>query len=385
MPEAVLLIPQSGTTEGCVIGAWKKSIGDAVAKGDVLFDYRAGEHSFEYGSSAEGVLLDILYHDGDEVEALKPICIIGAEGEDISVLKARRASPRAVNTADRLGVFVEDASPSGPGGRVIERDIIALAESPAAFRPQSSDEKEKTEKEYVVPAMAGPYSDATLTRIRRDIAVAVQDSLCSTAQSTNHHSFDATEILIAEKAFKESDNPALSDISAGDMILFAVSRILAEYPDMNAHLVYGDTIRLFANVNLGVVVSSPRGLIVPTLFDADTKSLIEISAEVKQLAVAARSGGLDPGQLQGATFTVSNLSDTGVEMFTPILNAPQIGALGVCAPSDRIRPAGGSIDIYTSMGLSLTYDHRAVDGAPASQFAKALCDKLEQFSLMLDS
>ncbi|MBQ5769970.1 MAG: 2-oxo acid dehydrogenase subunit E2, partial [Clostridia bacterium] len=139
----------------------------------------------------------------------------------------------------------------------------------------------------------------------------------------------------------------------------------------------------FEHVNLGVAVDTPRGLMVPTIFNADTKSLLEISKEVKSLAEAARSGAISPDLLGGGTFTVSNLGATGVEMFTPVINPPQTGILGVCGITQRVREVNGQMSIYPAMGLSLTYDHRVVDGSPASKFVSELCKNLEKFTLLL--
>ena len=122
---------------------------------------------------------------------------------------------------------------------------------------------------------------------------------------------------------------------------------------------------------------------VPTIFNADEKSLLEISKEVKSLAEAARSGSISPDLLQGGSFTVSNLGSMGVEMFTPVINPPQTGILGVCTITQRVKEVNGEMKIYPAMGLSLTYDHRAVDGAPAARFMKELCANLEKFTVLL--
>jgi pyruvate dehydrogenase E2 component (dihydrolipoamide acetyltransferase) len=135
---------------------------------------------------------------------------------------------------------------------------------------------------------------------------------------------------------------------------------------------------------LGFAVDTPRGLMVPTIFNADTKTLSDISREAKELAVAANTGNISPDLLRGATFTVSNLGALDVEMFTPILNPPQVAILGVCGLTTRVRQADdGGITAYQAMGLSLTYDHRAVDGAPASRFVRDLSKGLEDFGLLL--
>jgi pyruvate dehydrogenase E2 component (dihydrolipoamide acetyltransferase) len=208
-------------------------------------------------------------------------------------------------------------------------------------------------------------------------------SLQSSAQLTHHHSFDASVLLALRARFKEGGGAfGASGISVGDMILFGVARTLLEHPGMNSHFL-GGGLRRFTGVHLGVAVDTPRGLMVPTVFDADKKSLLEISREVKELAGQARAGDINPDRLKGGTFTVSNLGPTGVEIFTPIINPPQVAILGVCGTVTRIREGAGGVEAYPSIGLSLTYDHRAVDGAPASRFAQALCGNLERFALLL--
>jgi pyruvate dehydrogenase E2 component (dihydrolipoamide acetyltransferase) len=224
-----------------------------------------------------------------------------------------------------------------------------------------------------------------MPRIRRAIAAAMTASLAEMAQLTHHHSFDATEVLALRAQFKrDGEAMGLSGVSVGDMVLYAAVKALLACPDMNAHLVGGDVIRRFRPVHLGVAVDTPRGLMVPTVFHADRMSLLQLSRAVKDLAEACRSGAVSPDLLRGATFTVSNLGALGVESFTPIVNPPQVGILGVCGVTERVRRgAGGALEAYPAMGLSITYDHRAMDGAPASRFAKALCDSLARFRLLL--
>jgi pyruvate dehydrogenase E2 component (dihydrolipoamide acetyltransferase) len=145
-----------------------------------------------------------------------------------------------------------------------------------------------------------------------------------------------------------------------------------------------NNIRLFKHVNLGVAVDTPRGLMVPTIFHADEMSLLEISKAVKELAAQCREGNISPDKLTGGTFTVSNLGNMGVESFTPVINPPQTGILGVCCTTERVRKAAdGSLQVYSAMGLSLTYDHRAVDGSPAARFQKELAHNLENFTALL--
>ena len=174
----------------------------------------------------------------------------------------------------------------------------------------------------------------------------------------------------------------LSKITLNDIILFAVSRALKNHRDLNANLV-NDEMHYFNSVNIGVAVDTPRGLLVPTLFDADKMSLAEISKKTKELIAAAKQGNISPDLLQGASFTVSNLGSLGVESFTPVINPPQTGILGVCTITDKVKSVNGELKVYPSMGLSLTYDHRAVDGAPAAKFLIEMKTILENFTAYL--
>ena len=405
----VVLMPKVGiSVESCVISAWKKRVGDFVKAGDILFDYETDKASLECESTADGTILEIFSGDGDEIPVLSPVCVIGEPGEDISSLRAgapqtaaqeseraeapasaavhaerpearpgtTKISPRARNLAGRLGLDASLAEPTGPHGRIIARDVEALGRKMMESGDAPQDE--------ISTASATGYTDEKMPMIRRAIANAMTSSLHGTAQLTHHHSFDAAQILELRSHFKaEGAKLGLDGISIGDMVLYATVKTLLEYPYMNAHLPDGDVIRRFSAVHLGVAVDTPRGLIVPTVMNADGMTLSQLSKAVRELAEAARAGNISPDLLQGATFTVSNLGATGVEMFTPIINPPQVGILGVCGITTRPRAEGGELKFYPAMGLSVTYDHRAVDGAPASRFARALCEKLERFQTLL--
>jgi pyruvate dehydrogenase E2 component (dihydrolipoamide acetyltransferase) len=203
------------------------------------------------------------------------------------------------------------------------------------------------------------------------------------AQLTHHSSADATAMLALRARYKTGAKSGEPDITLNDMLLFAVARVLKRHPDMNAHFL-GDRLRRFEPVNLGIAVDTERGLMVPTLFGADSMSLEEISVKSRELAGKCRDGAISPDMLSGGTFTVSNLGSLGVELFTPVINPPQTGILGVCAMLERPRRSkDGQVSFYPAMGLSLTYDHRAVDGAPASRFLKDLCDSISNFDKLL--
>ena len=414
MPKAVIM-PKAGiTVESCIIGTWEKKVGDQVKVGDILFTYETDKASFECESTEEGTLLEIFFGDGDEVECLLNVCAIGEPGEDCSALRpssaaaaeapavqapaqveekaapvaqapvttapatatdATAVSPRAKKLAERTGVDASAATPTGPNGRVIERDVRNLIDNPATAKAEA--------KAPVKVEVEQEYTDVKFSGIRRAISKSMSNSLATAAQLTHNTTFDATNILNYRKMLKNSEGD-LAGITLGDIVLYAVSRTLLNHPDLNANMLDGENIRLFKHVNLGVAVDTPRGLMVPTIFNADQKSLLEISKEVKQLAKECRDGNISPDKLSGGTFTVSNLGSLGVETFTPVINAPQTGILGVCKSVERVRRGpNGEIEIYPAMGLSLTYDHRAVDGSPASRFQKELGENLENFTVLL--
>ena len=420
MANAVIM-PKAGiTVESCIIGTWEKKVGDAVKVGDILFTYETDKASFECESTAEGTLLEIFYNEGDEVPCLVNVCAVGNAGEDCSALRPDSAapaeaapaeapaaaeekkeeaaapvaaattavageksaiSPRARKLAERAGVDASLATPTGPNGRIIERDVRTLMENPVVVA--------KAEEAAPAPAVApaavaeAEYTDVKFSGIRRAISKSMHTSLSTMAQLTHTTSFDATTILAYRKMLKAAEGE-YAGITLGDIILYAVSRTLLNHPDLNAHMLDDNNIRLFKHVNLGVAVDTPRGLMVPTIFHADEMSLLEISRAVKELAAQCREGNISPDKLTGGTFTVSNLGNMGVESFTPVINPPQTGILGVCCTTERVRKAAdGSLQVYSAMGLSLTYDHRAVDGSPAARFQKELAHNLENFTALL--
>lgn len=417
MAKAVIM-PKAGiTVESCIIGKWLKNVGDPVKVGDILFTYETDKASFECESTEEGELLAVFFSDGDEVPCFTNVCAVGAKGEDYSALKpggaaeapaakaeeapkaeeekkaaapeatksadgSLKVSPRARTLAEKAGVDPRYAEATGPDGRVIERDIRRLMETGMPVVEETAAPAAKAEAPVAAAKPESEYEDVKLPGIRKVIAKSMMSSLHGMAQLTHHHSFDATSIQSFRRECKAAGGD-VGGITLGDMVLYAVSRTLVNWKDLNANMIGDDTIRYFRHVNLGVAVDTPRGLMVPTIFNADTKSLLEISKEVKQLAEAARSGAISPDLLTGGSFTVSNLGSTGVEMFTPVINPPQTAILGVCGITQRVREENGQIKLYPAMGLSLTYDHRAVDGSPASKFVSELCKNLEKFTLLL--
>ena len=455
-----VIMPRQGlSVESCIITKWHKQKGDKVEPGDVLFTYETDKATFEEEAQHSGILLDIFFEEGDDVPVLTNVCVIGEEGEDASIysphknqasqyaddntiqessqpqsqseleseqetpIKASqdqeegiiKISPRARNLAKRAGVNVEDATPTGPEGRIIERDIIELIQKGQVLTPAAMEVyrlghshlpaegtglggrittydlemADKSDAETVDSIGKGiaygqiDYQEVKLTNIRKVIARTMHQSLANTAQLTLNTSFDATDILdFRAKLKNKGQSLGIDRITLNDIILYAVSRTLLNHKSLNAHFLE-DSMRVYNTVNLGVAVDTPRGLMVPTIFNAEKKSLLEISNEVKELAEACQSGTINPDLLTNGTFTVTNLGVLGIESFTPVLNPPQTGILGVNNIIQRAREVDGKIEYYPAMSLSLTFDHRAIDGAPAARFLKELVENLENFSLLL--
>jgi len=425
MAEGVLM-PKAGiTVEECIITEWLKKKGDNVAVGDILFTYETDKATFECESTAEGEILEVFYAEGDEVPVLEVVCAIGQPGESTDNLKCSgeassvgeksnvmeatktvvepatltipeaavqtaqaantdvKISPRARMTASAMGVNAALATPTGPGGRIVEKDVRDYAVS----HPLEEVTKPAEQSPQIIPNISGvenEYEDIKFTGVRKATAKAMVRSLTAMAQLTHQHSFDATTIQVLRKSLKQHGEALqMSNITLNDMVLFAVSRVLLKHPDLNANMLEENSVRRFKHVHLGMAVDTPKGLFVPVIRYADQMSLEEIAIEAKRIARLCQEGKATPDIMSGGTFTVSNLGSLGVEMFTPVINPPQTGILGVCGITTRVREVNGELKGYPSMGLSLTYDHRAVDGSPASRFMKELCTALESFDLIL--
>jgi pyruvate dehydrogenase E2 component (dihydrolipoamide acetyltransferase) len=443
-----VIMPRQGqSVESCIITKWQKKPGDHVSLGDVLFTYETDKATFDEKAKTEGELLGVFFEEGDDVECLLNVCVIGQKGESYEEFDPKNASaekkeepektqqtqtvavaqteaapvsagtdhlkisPRAKNLVNTTGADLRYCTPTGPNGRIIERDIRKLIAEGKTVSAAAQGEYVSLEKEIAGTGIGGMISTADLNpseekkptaaaavcaapdfseceevklpNIRKVIARQMHASLSEMAQLTLNTSFDATEILAYRAKVKESrEKLGLANITLNDIILFAVSRVLPDHKDLNANF-FEDKIVYYKHVNLGVAVDTPRGLMVPTVFGADTMSLSAISSASKKLQDEAKSGTVNPDLLRGGTFTVTNLGGLGVESFTPVINPPQTGILGVDNVTTRVKMVGGEMKPYQAMGLSLTFDHRALDGAPAARFLSDLVSALENFSLLL--
>ena len=419
-----ILMPQMGVSEeSALLSAWLVKEGDAVKLEQPIFSLETGKSSFEELSKYEGTILKILVAPGEEVAVGAPVAVIGKPGASFTVPGAAAevpaaapaaeapaaaavaaapaaaapavsgaevlASPRAKKLAAELGLDISKAVPTGPENRIIERDVKTLKSSGAAAPVAAAAvaaapaAEVKAAPAAAVAAAPAAYTEEKITRMRKVIADNMHKSLADMAQLTLNRTFDATAILAMRKQMKGAEELGLDKVTINDLVLFAVAKTLPEFPDINANFI-GDKMRRFTHAQLGVAIDTPKGLLVPVIRDADTLSVKAISAKVKEYANACKDGSISGDALTGGSFTVTNLGNLGIESFTPIINPPQTAILGVCGTTLRPRQkADGSIEYYQAMGLSLTFDHRVVDGAPAAKFLKAVADKLEKFNLIL--
>jgi pyruvate dehydrogenase E2 component (dihydrolipoamide acetyltransferase) len=449
MATEVLMPRQGQSVESCIIIEWSVSEGDVVTEGQALCEVETDKATFEVEATASGTVLGIFYPADADVEVLKVIAAIGEPGEDISGLRPEEpqnieqgtpnvevkeeakvevpsavpcstldvrdsgpatglASPRAKNLAEKKGVDISTISGTGPGGRVIERDVeAAQAVTPAAAAKAAAEglsipavgtgmggrvvaaDLMTVAPEAVGEAVAsmdfpGNVKEIPVKGVRKVVAGRMLNSLQSTAQLTLNTSADARSVLGYRSKCKAAPEEAgVGGISINDVVLYATIKTLGEFPELNAHML-GTKIVEFDNVHLGFAVDTPRGLMVPVIRYANLMTLKQLSAETKRLAGACIEGTIDPDALSGGTFTVTNLGAMGIESFTPVLNAPEVGILGVCAiqPKPVMNKDGGA-DFVPHMGLSLTFDHAAADGAPAARFLASMRTKLAAFELTL--
>ena len=411
MATAVIMPKQGQSVETCTITRWFKSKGESVSVGDILFSYETDKASFDLESPVEGMLLDVFFGEGAEVPVLVNVAVIGKSGEstdsfnpdksipqsalaftesiddraftasealeeikEVKVLEIQdnkiRISPRAKRMAENKGLKYNNLRGSGPNGRIITRDIEKVHSGEAIITKNI----QTTETEY---------TERPLSNVRKLIAKAMYSSLQNSAQLTHHMSADVRYLLEARQKIKDklSTDKSQQDITLNDMVCWCVIGALRKFPEVNSHFL-DDRIKTFHKVHLGLAVDTARGLMVPTVRNASDMDLVKLSEELKSVAEACKKGSINPELIQStaATFTVSNLGNYGVEMFTPVINLPQAAILGVCTIINRPASIGNNIFAFVPyIGLSLTYDHRAIDGGPATLFLKEIKEQIEAF------
>ena len=280
-----------------------------------------------------------------------------------------RSSPLARRLAREQGVDLGQLRGSGPGGRIVKRDIeAAVAAGPATPRATAP---------VAAPAAqrAGDFEDVPLTQIRKTIARRLAESIGPIPTFYLTTELDLGRVVEMRTAMAELGDEF--KVSVNDIVLKAVATALAQHPEVNAHWL-GDKIRLFNRVHLGVAVATDDGLIVPVLFDADAKSMRQISQEVRELAKLARERKLKPEQYTGSTFSVSNLGMFGpIDQFTAIINPPETAILAVGRAEDKAVVVKGELVVRKRLRITMSCDHRAIDGAVGARFLQTLSRMLE--------
>jgi len=397
MASEVLLPKQGNSVESCIILEWKKAEGDAVAAGEPIVEVETDKATFDVESTADGVLLSRLVGEGDDVPVLSPIAIIGEPGEKPPTGRAPAAtadpgggrstaagdaaptpvkhtepsdrggrtaiSPRARRFADQNGIAYANLTGSGPDGRIMVRDVRSVQAT-------------------TVPAAGASYEEIPVRGIRKVIAERMHASLTSTAQFTMNTGADARGLLEYRAHLKTSEKSELQSISINDLVMFAVSRALPGFAAINATFSDG-VIRRYGSVNLGFAVDTERGLMVPVIKEANQLTLVQLAAEAHRLAEACKTMKAGPEDLSGGTFSVTNLGVFGIQSFTPVLDAPQVGILGIGAIELKPVMVDRGMAFVPTLSLSLTIDHQAVDGAPAARFLKDLAGTIAEINLTL--
>ena len=424
MAEPVIMPKQGQSVESCILGQWFKDVGEKVNAGDLLFSYETDKASFEEEAKVSGTLLARFFDEGDEIPVLENVAVIGQKGEAVDEFRpgaalvaesesskeekgetvdetpkvyefevndneegARvRISPLARNMAEKLGLDILSLKGSGPHGRIIVRDIEnATQKTPTVQGKVAKAAPVMKPATATILSKGEDFEIKTIPNIRKLIANAMHQSLQNSAQLTHHMSADARQVLKLRKKFKRllETGEVKENVTINDLVCYAVVRALEKYPQVNTHYL-GDKMKWFSKVHLGLAVDTDRGLMVPALKNADDLSISGLSRKLKELSTTARNGNINPDLLNPAeaTFTVSNLGNYGVEMFTPVINLPQTAILGVCTIVLRPKEIeDGVIGFVPMMGLSLTYNHQALDGGEATLFLAEIKNQIENLSL----
>ena len=359
--------------EGTIV-QWFKKEGDMVKKGEPLVEVLSEKATYEVEAPASGVLRKILAEEGMDVPVAGTLGIITAPDEELPEIEAVAAapvieaeeavavperkvlekveeriiaSPAAKRLAKEHGIDLAQVRGTGPEGRIVEEDVGSLIEE-AKVMPRVRE---------VIP----------LTGIRKTAAERVSLSARRAPQSTISMEVDMSNMAKLRERVQ---------VSYTDVLVKAVAKALAEHPIINSTLEKGQ-IKVFADINIGVAVATEMGLIVPVIHNADGKSLTEIASTLKELVEKAKQSKLAKEELTGGTFTITNLGMYGVDVFTPIINPPETAILGVGRVAEKPVVVEEQIVVRPTMQLSLTFDHRVVDGAPAARFLQKVKQNLE--------
>jgi pyruvate dehydrogenase E2 component (dihydrolipoamide acetyltransferase) len=405
-----------GMESGTIV-RWLKSEGDQVEKGEPLYELDTEKVTQEVEADASGVLLKILANEGEEIEVGKAIAVIGEEGEKVAEPQAEageptevteeeeqeegepapereekrergreaapegptepeqrqdggrvKASPLARRIAKERGVDLRQLRGTGPEGRIVAEDVERAQVSPGKAA-------------LVAPAAPGEVEVLKLNQMRKTIARRMTEAWEAPAFQISMSADMSAAIRLREALLERVEEGGVRP-TYSDILTKVVALALMRHRDMNAHFA-GDEVHLFSTANIGIAVAVPHGLVVPVIASCETKSIPEIAAERAEVVGRTREGKLRSEDLENGTFTISNLGMYGVERFTAVLNPPQAGILAVGAIEERAVVEDGDLEIQPRMDLTLTVDHRSVDGATASDFLRTVKAFLEEPGLAL--
>ncbi len=423
-----LTMPKLGLTmtEGTV-SKWLKKEGDAVASGEALFVVSTDKITYEVTAEREGVLLKVYVEENGSVPVGAPVAVIGDQGEAVedsqpvsgdapvpaeeskkdqketerpaTVVSSGKvkATPKARKTAKEKGIDLRTVVGSGPDGRIKNRDVLAAGPkaSPVAAKMakdlgvdlSSIDRDGRIMKSDVLSAAAWkPQEDSVvpMTAMRRIIAQRMLESTQTIPTVTYEMDLDCSAMIALREKAKPSAAKAGAKITYNDIIMMACAKVLVEQPMCNSSVdMEEQRYILHSSVNIGLAVAVEGGLLVPNVKDVQDKSLLEIAASTDELVQRSRENRLLPQDMEGGTFTVSNLGMFGMRSFTPIVNPPESCILAVNAMEDRAVVVDGQVVVRTMTTLCLTADHRSVDGADAAKFLARLKELLESPVLLL--
>ena len=426
-----ILMPKPGQmTEECVLVAWLKREGDVVKKGDVLFEIETDKSNMDVEAFEEGVLLKRLVQEGETVPVNAICAYVGEPGEAIpdaappigtaaaaaaatpaseslttaapalpaaaaatatapaaSLADAAarlRISPRASRLAADSGIDPRTISGTGPEGRITERDVRAAVEvaatavvgaaapAPRPSAPAAAAAGPKPPEPASYDWNAEDTAPRQMSRMRRVIAERLTLSATTVPQFTVTVAVDVTRLLMLRSELKAAGNT----LTVTDFVVLAVAQTLVELPDVNSRT-DGISVWLRRRVHVGLAVALPDGLVVPVIRDADRRSLADLHARAAELAEGARNGTLSPDDMTGSTFTISNLGMFGVDEFCAIINPGESAILAVSSVTPTPIVVGDGIGVRQMMKLTLTADHRLVDGELAARFLNALRRRLQ--------
>jgi len=389
-------VPTTGNAgEDAVVIELRAPVGSTVAEGDVVAVLETAKASVDVEAPEAGVVLDVLCGEGDEVAEHSVLLVIGQPGEVVEASESPPAptrsesqtptevqapplapqpipvsgervpsSPRARLLAERNGIDIQTLTGSGPGGRIIVPDVLAKKNSPGHQAPPTPPPVATSNE--LIPTHVQPVRGA-----RKVTATRMTQSLNEAAQVTLNRYVSADVMVAFTKRLRVStEAKGLPKVGINDLVSFAVAQVLPHYPSANSHFSW-DGIAQFTQVNLGIAVDTGSALLVPVIRNAQDLSLVEIAEQTTKIAERARSGSLEMAEMENGTFTVTNLGMFGVHWFTPVLNPPQSCILGVGAIHQP------TPDAPALLPLSLTFDHRALDGAEAARCLAAISDALE--------